>query len=356
MSHIIKIIIVLLIELNIYFYLGICMCKIKCFPNVNTFGWKLIYGFLGYHVLFWCFAFPCTFFNVSVTGLAILWGVMICSLTVFTIGLLGIKKIVFFYQEFFSLFKKYKIYVIPCVITICFLIYYVCINGQNDIDAQFYIGEVTTRLDTNRLAGVDVLTGYETNTIGWKHAFTMIGANSAVLCKIFQMRPLVFCRTVRATINILFLTLASFKTFWWIYRGKQHRFEHSIMGVMLSSVFLFLFANTIYTPSRFILYRAYEGKAYCGGTLILILINLVIKLCETNNNKFFYLIFMCMLTGLSICASSVFLLPLLAGSLILAYVLHSHRWQYILLFLVTIFPNLIYCIFYIMKIPSFNLK
>ena len=237
-----------------------------------------------------------------------------------------------------------------------FLIYYVCINGQSDIDARFYIGEVTTRLDTNRLAGIEVYAGYEVNDIGWKHAFSMLGANSAVLCKIFHIKPLIYCRTVRAAINILLLMAVSFEFFWWVYRRKKYRFEHSIMAVMLSGACLFLFTNTIYTPSTFILHRTYEGKAYCGGALVLLLINLAIRLCETNDKRYFFLIFMCMLTSMSICASSVFLMPVLAGCIITAYDLHSRRWKYLLAYLGTILPNIIYLAIYILKVPSFQLR
>lgn len=355
MWYIIKIVVILLIELNIYFILGTAMSKIKCFPSASTDGWKFVYGFLSYHVLFWCIAFPCTMGNASVTALAILWGIILLALLVILIWLCGIRTLAESYKGLFSMLLRYKLYILPLMVLMGFLIYYVCVNGQSDIDARFYIGEVTTRLDTNRLAGVEVYAGYEINDIGWKHAFSMIGANSAVLCKIFHIRPLVFCRTVRAAINILLLMAVSFELFWWAYREKKHRFEHTVMAVMLSGAFLFLFANTIYTPSAFILHRTYEGKAYCGGVLVLLLINLIIKLCETNDRRHFYLIFMCMLTSMSLCPSSVFLLPILAGSMILAYVLYSHRWKYLLAYLAAVLPNIVYLAIYILKIPSFQL-
>lgn len=328
----------------------------RCFPKADTYSWKMAYGFLGYHVLFWCIAFPCTLLNFSVFLLSILWITTISLLLLISVRLCGLKGIARLYRGLLSRFWEYRLYLIPCCILICFLIYYVSVNGQNDIDARTYIGEVTTRLDTDRLAGINVLTGSEDNYISWKRAFSMVGVNSAVLCKIFGIRPLVFCRTVRTAINILLLMVVSFEFFWWIYREQDHRFEDSIMAIMLSGAFLFLFTNTIYTPSSFILHRTYEGKAYCGGTLVLLLINLAVKLFDTDDCHYFFLVFMCMLTSMSICASSVFLLPVLAGSMVLAYILYSHKWKYILMLIAAMLPNIIYCAIYIMKIPGIPLK
>lgn len=349
MWNIIKSLFILLIELNIYFCLGTMMARIKFFPSAETYSWKFVYGFLGYHVLFWCIAFPCTMGNASVSTLTVLWSIFLYVLLALLIWFGGFKELIGTYKELFLMLLRYKIYVVPCMALLVFLVYYVCTNGQSDWDAQFYIGEVTARLDANRLAGIDPYMGFEVSGISWKHAFTMIGANSAVLCKIFHIRPLVFCRTVRAAINIFLLMAASFEFYWWVYRGKKHRFEYTVMALMLSGAFLFLFANTIYTPSAFILHRTYEGKAYCGG-LGLVLINQVIKLCETNDRRYFFLLFMCMLTSMSICASSVFLMPVMAGSMIIAYVLHSHRWKYLLAYMAAILPNIVYCIVYILKI------
>lgn len=356
MWHIVKAVCILVIELNIYFFIGNAMSKIKFFPNAETCGWRLVYGFLGYHALFWCIAFPCTMGNMTLTSLTIIWGILLCALLAVSIWICSFSGLIKCYKDLFLMLIHDRLYMIPCLLLICFLIYYVCVNGQNDIDARFYIGEITTHLDTNRLAGEDVLAGYEVTDIGWKYAFSMIGANSAVLCKIFNIRPLVLCRTVRTAINIILLMAVSFEFFYWIYHEKKHQFEHSIMATTLSGAFLFLFANTIYTPSAFILHRTYEGKAYCGGVLVLLLINLIIKLCETKDSRHFLLIFICMLTGISLSASSVFLLPVLAGSMVLAYVLYSRRWKYLIMLVASLLPNILYCMIYIMKIPSFQLK
>lgn len=352
--YIIKISFILLVEWNIYYCLGYAMGKIKCFPKAATFSGTCIYGFLGYHVLFWCIAFPCTLLNSSLTVLTIIWVVIITVLMIAIISFCRIK-ILKQYKKVLCSLIQYGRYMIPYILMICFLLYFVCVNSQCDIDARTYIGEVTTKLDSNQLAGISVRTGAMTNILPWKRAVSMFGANSAVLCKLFQIRPLVFCRTVREMTNILLLSLASFEFYLWVYREKRHRYEYAAMAAMLSESFLFLF-GTIFSPSAFILYRTYEGKAYCAGTLILLLINLVIRLCEKHDIRFFILIFMSMLTGISISPSSSFLMPVLAGCMILAYVLYSHRWSYLLAYIAASSLNLGYIILYALGFEGFQIR
>lgn len=65
----------------------------------------------------------------------------------------------------------------------------------------------------------------------------------------------------------------------------------SQMCVMLMQSMLFCFANTFYTEFWFLLRRAYEGKAYCDTTLVLITILIAIKLCDSMDMRFFIMLF-----------------------------------------------------------------
>lgn len=355
MTNIIKSIIVLFLELIIFQSLGYAMCKSKYFPDANTYLQKSIYGFLGYHVLFWCISFPCTLRNKSLKFLTIVWCIFI-SIFILIIIFYYFNRLLDMYKCAFITALKYKLYLIPCLFIIILFIYYICVNGSVDIDSRTYIGEVTSMIDTGKLSGISVTSGMHTQLIQFKRSFSMFGANSAVLCNIFQIHPLVFCRTTRATINVLFFCGTSFEIFRWLYRAKVDSIEHALLCVMLTISTVFFFANTIYTESTFLLHRAYEGKAYCATTFVLITILITIYLCEFMDKRFFFLLFLDLLAGISISASATFVLPLISSGILLIQSFIKKRWEYIWGTILTILPNLIYLVLSISGFAGFHLE
>lgn len=355
MQHVIKAIIILVIELNIYICLGSAMKKIRIFPEQTSLMGSFLNGFFIYHFLFWCIAFPCSLLNYTLNFLVTAWGVVIIALVIF-IAVFSRSEIVWTYKQMLSAFWKYKYCLIPCLIVQAVLIYYVCLNGQSDIDARTYLGEVTMMVDTNRLAGFAPTTGRLISNIAVRRGFSMFGANSAVLCVLFQIHPLIFCRTVRAAINVIMLAAVLLEIFRWVYRRKEDAAVHAMMTLMLSQSFLFLFANSIYTSSAFILKRAYEGKAYCSGVLVLFALYLSIKLCEMKDKRYFILMFMGMIAGISLSASAAMIPPLMIGSVMGAYILVERKWSYIPQLLAALSPNIIYIILCFSGFAGFSLE
>ncbi len=354
MFHVFKIVCILFIELNIYYCLGCIMSYIKFFPKVSSPAEKFIYGFLGYHFVFWIAAFGCTYLNESLHVLKLIWLFVICVLMIACV--LKRTEIVHSYKNIVMEFWKYKFFIVPCIGLVAFLIYFVCVNGQSDVDARTYIGEVTSIVDTGKLSGFSATTGQILQKISLKRSFTMFGVNSAVLCSIFKIHPLIFCRTVRASINIILLTVILFIIFEGIYKNYEEKVEHAIMSLMMAQSFLFLFANSIYTSSVFILYRTYEGKAYCSGVLILIAAYFAVKLCRTNDRRFFGMIFITMVTSMSISASATFITPLAAGCIVCAYIIINRKWKYIIPLFFSFMPNIVYILMGMVGISGFILE
>ena len=355
MMNILKCMIALFVELNIYQCLGYAMSKIKFLPDVKSFVQKEIYGFLGYHVLFWCISFPCTLLNRTLNHLAILWGVSF-FIIILIIIFYHFKDLVETYKNAAFMALQHKLFLIPFLILEVILIYYVCVNGQIDIDARTYIGEVTSMVDTGKLVGISITSGKEIQMIQFKRSFSMFSANSAVLCKIFHVHPLVFCRTTRAALNVLLFTGTALEIFKRIFYRKKDTIKHAILGTMLTIGILFSFTNTAYTEARFLLYRAYEGKAYCASTLVLVTILIAIKLCESEDYRYFVILFLDMLAGMSISPSATFILPLVGGCIILAYTIYQRKWSYIPILLLSFLFNIIYICLSISGFSGFHLE
>lgn len=355
MEYIFKALIILIIELNIYYMLGYVMGKVKIFPTTSSIASRFIYGFVGYHFLFWCVAFPQTMMNGTLDKLSVTWLVVVG-------GVISVI-IIRYYKALWCSYKyivkrcfELKLYMIPCVLFTGFLLYFVCVNGQADIDARGYIGEVTSMVDTNQLTGILISNGQKLDSIAFKRAFAMFGTNSAVLCNIFDIHPLIFCRTVRTIINIILFAIITFEILTWVFRNYKDRIEHAIVVLMLSESFLFLFTNSIYSSSSFILYRTYEGKAYCSGVLVLLSIFMALKTCTANNVKWFGMIFITMITAMSISATATFIPPLIVGSIVFAYILVERKWKYIWMLAVALSPNIIYILLSVTGFAGFQLE
>lgn len=355
MLNIIKCILALFLELNIYQCLGYAINRFPFIPEARTFFQKSIYGFLAYHVLFWCIAFPCTLLNRTLNLVTILW-VIFQGLLLLIICIRYFKGLVEMYRNVAVAAWKNRCFLFPFLILVGMIVYYICVNGQVDIDARTYIGEITSMVDTGRLTGISVTSGQEMQILSLKRSFSMFGANSAVLCNLFHVHPLVLCRTTRAAINLLFFAASGFELFRWGFWHRKHTTEHAILCTMLALGLLFAFTNTIYTEARFLLYRAYEGKAYCASTLILITVLISIKLCQSMDKRYFILFFLNMLAGMSISASATFILPLAGGSLILAHALYRRKWLHIPILLLSVLPNLIYILLSISGFAGFHLE
>ena len=355
MNYIFIIGIILFIELNLYYLIGVAINKLHFLPSVDSVTAKFISGFVGYHFLFWCIAFPCSLANLTLTSLTIMW-------IVFTIVLTGViwlflrREISVSYQDIWIKCKRNKWYLLPLLLLQIFLLYYVCINGQQDVDARTYIGEITSMLSTNRLNGYNVTTGQTIELINFKHSFTMFGANSAVLCNIFKIHPLLFCRTVRAFINVIMLSITLLAMLKMVYIKSKDYIGHAIMTLVLGESMLFLFTNSIYTSAAFILNRTYEGKAYCAGVLIIMSIYLAVKYCITNDSRYFRIIFIEMIACMSISASATFIQPLVVGSIILAYILVKHKWKNLIGLVLALLPNILYIVISISGFAGFYLE
>ena len=240
MDYIFQAGLILLLELNIFYLFGCIIENLKIFPKEQNVSGRFICGFIGYHFIFWCISFPQTMMNGSLDFLTITWTIVLIIILLASLMVYH-RNIFKAYSEVVQMCWKYKLYIIPCILLHVFLVYYVCVNGQNDVDARNYIGQVTVMLDTNKLVGVLTATGAIMDEILFKRAFSMLGANSAVMCNIFSMHPLVYCRTVRAAVNIIVLAVATFSVLKWVYKNKEDVVEHSIMVVMFANTFLFLF-------------------------------------------------------------------------------------------------------------------
>jgi hypothetical protein len=140
----------------------------------------------------------------------------------------------------------------------------VLISYQFTLDASFYVGNVTTSLQTDTLNIYDPFTGDWQDHFEMRYFFATFPMNDAVMCSLFRIHLLLWCKiTMSATAMLL--------TFMVMYMMGRRIFGDDAGKICLFLVFSSVanfFMITIYTTSTFLTTRNYEGKCLLANVVL----------------------------------------------------------------------------------------
>ena len=272
----------LIVELLIEYFGGAMLTKILLKKEGNA-GMNLLTGFVAYQVLFQIFALGIVCTTKVLHHLSILW---IVSLSILVPLSIWYGRNIFSRQiyEIISFIKKNKgICVVGFVVVLVFL-YFICINGEINEDSSYYIGLIATSVQTDTLFQYNAYTGMEMESFYLRRALSTFEIHSAVLCQVLKFHPLILARIFRASQNVLLTSVAVMmcgKTVFW--KDQKDGMKKAVLTVMVFWILQLPFAHTIYTPARFLLYRAYEAKAFAANVVVLFGGYLCVKVLQERN-------------------------------------------------------------------------
>lgn len=288
MLLILKALLLLVLELIIEYLLGTMLVKLVLKTAENP-CLNLMMGFMAYQALFQVMSLTFTFTTRVLHHLTIAWGAILLVLVPlsFWVGkdiikkhVLNCIKIVKCNKELFLLFV---------IVTAAFC-YYTSINGERNDDAQYYVALMTTSVQTDSLFQYNVYTGQEMDSLYLRRALATFEIHSAVLSQMFQIHPILVARIFRACQNVILTSIAVLSCasalFW---RKDAECIEKSLLTTVVFWALQMPFANTIYTPAAFLLYRTYEAKAFTANFVVFFGLYLCVKALREQNRK--YLIF-----------------------------------------------------------------
>ncbi len=337
-----------LIELNLFFFLGVSFAGIFKLRGLNA-GARMAGGFALYHGLFWIFCYPWGLADLPFHILAYAWAGLLVLFVVLSFTLAG-KTIVSAYAGYFRAAFRYFFYIIPCLGFLLVIVFIATRNGFLDIDSQTYIAEVTTILGTNHISAFEPVTGLPLSRYYFlKRGCSMFGAESAFWCRLTGMHPLLYCRYIRTALNPLLLGsgvygLAREVTAHVDQKKAGDSRKQAFLYLMLSCPAMLLFDNSGFTNTRFLMHRTYEGKAYLGGTLLFFTVLLCIAYIRTESRAAFALLFINELATLSVSATALYLIPPLVAAVMAAFAFGKRKWRLIPLLLLLIVPNIAFAI------------
>ena len=259
--------------------LGLLLLKfMKKYENNIIFAFVL--GYLSEFAICQLITVPMIFFKASLETLLYIFQLVIIFICIISI-ILNIKRIKEIFKSSYDIIKKSsKFLIIVLIICIGVQIYGLVGYMHEDADDAFYVGTITTTLETNSLfrdAGQDGR-GYG-NDIPLRYVLGPFPMYHAMMSKILSIHPAIFTHTI---IPIIFISLS-----YMVYGLIASKFfKEKIEDTLLFLIFLSVLSiwGNYSTRSTFslLLFRIWQGKAVLANILIpaMWLVYLIVKECD----------------------------------------------------------------------------
>lgn len=322
MLAVIKAIGILFLEVVVFYILGTLLLQVVLKQVEARISKRIIAGFLLLQIFFQICALPFIYLDTSLTLLTKAWSGVI-TIIVFVSVILNRKYFLRDLKKIIEYLSGKKFFVVIAGLGILAMCYYVSINGEHNEDAEYYIGLINTTLTMDSMYRFNVYNGYGMESLYLRRALVTFDIHSAVLCKLFSIHPLILTRITRASLNVILTAFATYLVGLKLFRKNETPVaeKKSHVLVTLSFGMMFLFVGNIYTNARFLLTRAYEGKAFAANVLVLFMIYLCLDII-TNKQKSDYLILMMGLWASIAISSSAIIVNIIAVVILLgAYII-----------------------------------
>ena len=277
-----KALVLLALELIIEYLFGTMLTKLLLKREVNPLM-SLLVGFISYQALFQVTALSFILTTRVLHHLTIAWCVVLV-ITIFISLIVSINTVKTQIKWFIIQIKGHRtIFIMTCFVVLAFC-FYASINGEDNADARYYIALMTTSVETDSMFNYNVYNGYPVDSLYLRRALATFEIQGAVLSQMTNIHPLIIARIFRACQDVILTSsavcLCGHTLFW---NKSKDAFENSLLTVMVFWVVQIVFAKTIYTPATFILYRAYEAKAFTANLVVLLGMYLCIRVLQEKN-------------------------------------------------------------------------
>ena len=235
--------------------------------------WALIVGLFSFFGIFTLVYLPCMLLQTSF----IFMMVVACSI-ILLIGVISIKVT---HKEVYIVLKKFfkaRISILQGMVIIitvaCFvvLIFYSVRSNYIGYDTVYYAKVTGEAINDNLM-----YTGYGVSRIDFRYALSSFHMFAAMNAKIFGLHHLTCLKIVMGGLCSIYAGIIVIL----ILKQLIKKIELICLGLILWILGMFAF-NGAYNQSGFLLFRAYEGKAYCSNIILPLLVFLIFMLWKNN--------------------------------------------------------------------------
>lgn len=306
---------------------------------------NFVLGFFTYFALFQLFALPLILLKQHLTLLMVLWLAVVAIVLLLGVGILyketkGRRR-----QERSIIKSKQVICYLTMAVLVLFFCYFTAIQNYWGWDTAFYIGTISTTVDTDTMYLINGESGVAENVLPLRYALSGFYMNSAVFCKITGMNAVYFQKYVMSTLCVLL-------HFSVLYLVGQALFEKCVVktaGFLWAAGILNLFFVSEYTTSQFLILRAYEAKAYCANVIVPAIFWMLLLLHKDLQRKGNWkALFIIMLASVPVSMSAIFIAPAMVGVAVLGETILNKSLRVFINGVICILPNAVYLVLYLL--------
>ena len=333
-------IVVFLVLFTFFGFLGNHLIKRKSSPMEN-----LVLGFFTYFTLFQLFALPLILLKQRVTLLMVLWLAVVALVLILGFVVLYKERSKEKIREKNRIKGRQIICYAAMAVLVLFFCYFTAIQNYWGWDTAFYIGTVSTAVDTDTMYLINGESGVPENVLPLRYALSGFYMNSAVFCKITGITAVYFQKYVMGSLCVLLY-------FSILYLIGQALFQKCIVkttGFVWAAGILNLFFVSEYTTSQFLLFRAYEAKSYCANVVIPAIFWLLLLLHKDLQNKENWrALFLVMLSSVPVSMSAILIAPAMTGIVVLGESIVNKSRKIFHYGMLCILPNVVYLVMYLL--------
>lgn len=334
-----------LVVLNIliYLYMGQLF---STFVNINySVIEKIVLGFFLHFSLFQCVAVPMILGQKSVSMLLYIWVIVTGGLFLAGIQYLRKKERIFVRKENFVL-NVNKILILVLLFIIVLQIYYMVRNEYNGWDTAYYIGTMNTAIKTDSMYIYNGNDGTKETMISLRYALSGFYMYGVVLCRIFKIHVLLYCRYIIPIILSIISNMILFEI--GHTTARKNNSNYALVFVIIANILNFSFIST-YSTSEFLLTRGAEAKGYCSNIIIPAIFLMAVHLNKDwKNKKYWIFLFIICLACNAISVSSILLVPVLVSIIALGLIVSEKNMVIFRRYIMVMIIPTVYVIVYIL--------
>ena len=273
------------------------------------------------------------------------------------------------------------------------------------LDASYYVAGVSTNVDTDMINVYDPFTGAWQDHFEMRYFFATYSVQDAVVCRLTGIEPLIWTKSVMATVIIILTNLVYFMTAKELVRvgfissgregsqsdpsvqelkedparfagdgklrDKEVKPELLVLLMMGLMFFINITFNTIYTSSLFLMTRTYEGKAIVGNLAIMTVFYLFIRMNnavsvegsqgalprentgEGNPVRPWLSVFLVCFGASTISSTANMLMPVELTVLFLPLIIRAGRFKWIPKYVLCVVPGMAFALAFVLYVKGY---
>ncbi len=213
-------------------------------------------------------------------------------------------------------------------------------------DFAYYIGNMTTSAATDTMYLYDGSSGLLRKHIELRYALSAFYMNTAWISQMTGISALVLQKYVMGVLCVLLTNAVVYSFAMEVFRQDKKK---TAMLVTLT-VILTIFWDVYDTSAQFLMLRSYEAKAYCANVVLPMVLFLLYRIWKDDSDvRSWAELFLTAAASVAVSMSSLVLVPVLIGIMLLAHMLAARRFNWILIrrALYCVLPNLCYLLVYL---------